>query len=330
MSGPDTRRAQGSHAPAGAGTDPAGAAGEAVVGVDAGGTKTTLALADAASGALLGEHTVPSEGWTTRSLRDAAGWLTARVGAAAGTARPAAVAVGAHGCETPEQCERLAAHTAALLGVPVTVVNDAELLVPAAGFDHGIGVVAGTGSIAVGRHAASGGHLKAGGWGWVLGDEGSASALVREAARAVLAAADAAGPGGVSDPLAGALLASFDRPGLDELAAAMSWDGGVETWGAHAPAVFAAADAGSPLARRVVADGGRALAALVALLVARGARADAVVAAGGAIAAQPALFDAFAAGLADAVPGAAPTLLSVPPVRGALALARNLVRSGGR
>jgi N-acetylglucosamine kinase-like BadF-type ATPase len=306
-----------------------------VVGVDTGGTKTALALADADGGAVLHERTVPSDGWQTRSLRDAAAWLAPRVrDAAAGAGGPvAAVAVGAHGCETPEQCERLADALRALLGVPVAVVNDAELLVPAAGFTHGVGVVAGTGSIAVGRHAASGAYLKAGGWGWVLGDEGSGSALVRDAARAVLAAADtaggAAGPG-AGDALAEALLASFGQPGLDELAAAMSWDGGVETWSVHAPAVFAAADAGSPLARAVIADGGYALARLVAALAARGARMDAVVASGGVIAGQRRLYDTFAAGLAELVPAVAPVLLDVPPVRGATALALSLVRSGGR
>jgi N-acetylglucosamine kinase-like BadF-type ATPase len=324
--------AAGGGAPAG---PPVG--GPVVVGIDTGGTKTTLALADAVGGAVLHERTVPSDGWGTRSLRDAAAWLAPRVrDTAAGAGRPvAAVAVGAHGCETPEQCERLADALRALLGVPVAVVNDAELLVPAGGFTHGVGVVAGTGSIAVGRHAASGAYLKAGGWGWVLGDEGSGSALVRDAARAVLTAADtaggAAGPGpGSGDVLAETLLASFGQPGLDELAAAMSWDGGVETWSVHAPAVFAAADAGSPLARAVIADGGHALAQLVAALAARGARMDAVVASGGVIAGQRRLYDAFAAGLAELVPGVAPVLLDVPPVRGATALALSLVRSGGR
>ncbi|WP_329456474.1 BadF/BadG/BcrA/BcrD ATPase family protein [Streptomyces sp. NBC_01497] len=321
-----------------------------VVGVDTGGTKTAFALADAVSGAVLDERTVSSDGWQTRSLRDAAAWLGSRVReVTAGAGRPvAAVTVGAHGCESPEQCGRLAESLRALLDVPVAVLNDAELLVPAAGFAHGVGVVAGTGSIAVGRHAETGAYLKAGGWGWVLGDEGSGSALVRDAARSVLRAADAAGPPGDApgdgggdgagrgdvDPLAAVLLASFAQPGLDELAAAMSWDGGVETWGAHAPAVFAAADAGSPLARGVIADGGRALARLVARLAERGARVDAVVAAGGVIGRQPRLYDAFAASLGELLPGVAPVLLEAAPVRGAIALALPLalplVRSGGR
>ena len=71
------------------------------------------------------------------------------------------------------------------------VVNDAELMVPAAGYFGGIGVVSGTGSIAVAR-TAEGHMLAAGGWGWILGDEGSAPALVREAAKAIRDASTAA------------------------------------------------------------------------------------------------------------------------------------------
>ncbi len=59
--------------------------------------------------------------------------------------------------------------------------------VPAAGYADGIGVVSGTGSIAVAR-TAEGRMLAAGGWGWILGDEGSAPALVREAAQGRCAA----------------------------------------------------------------------------------------------------------------------------------------------
>jgi N-acetylglucosamine kinase-like BadF-type ATPase len=96
-------------------------------------------------------------------------------------------------------------------------------------------------------------------------------------------------------------------------------------WGRHAPVVFAAARAGSALARAVIDEGGRSLAALVDRLASRGVPVDDVVVAGSTILAQPVLFDAFAAALADSVPGARPWRLEVPPVEGALALARSLV-----
>lgn len=89
--------------------------------------------------------------------------------------------------------------------------------------------------------------------------------------------------------------------------------------------MFAAAGAGSALARQVIAEGGRSLAALVVRLAQRGVAVDDVVVAGSTVLAQPALYDAFVAWLAEAVPGARPRPLRVPPVEGAVSLARSLV-----
>ncbi|KAB8191972.1 ATPase [Nonomuraea phyllanthi] len=293
-----------------------------VAGVDVGGTKTRMRLLDLAAGEVVADRTVPSTGWQTRSFPAAATWLAERLAA---LPRPGdevvRVVAGAHGCETPEHCDRLGRELESALGLPVTVVNDAQLLVPAAGLSAGIGLVVGTGSIAVGRHHETGAHLSAGGWGWVLGDEGSGSALVRDAARAVLARADDGAP---LEALGRALLRSYSVSGLPELAAAMSWDGGVETWAEHAPAVFAAAAEGSAPAADVIRQGGAALANLVARLARRGAETDAVVAAGGVIVGQPSLFAAFEKELTSLLPGVTATLLREPPVAGAVELARRL------
>ncbi|MFE9764261.1 N-acetylglucosamine kinase [Streptomyces sp. NPDC005808] len=292
-----------------------------IAGVDIGGTKTHILLADAVTHTVTDDVTVPSTDWQTRDLHRAADWLIARLRAIADDVELVRIAVGAHGCETPAQSSLLAgALGTALGGIPVTVVNDAELLVPAAGFEHGIGVVAGTGSIAVGRHRDSGVRLSAGGWGWVLGDEGSGSALVREAARALLTQADT-GTDLTADPLTKSLLSSYGAADLPELAAAMSWDGGVETWGRHTQAVFNAADEGSALARDVIEEGGNALAGLVTRLAERGARTDTVVFAGGVITGRRRLWTAVTDRLAHDLPGTAPHLLDVPPARGALNLA---------
>ncbi|MFG1705303.1 N-acetylglucosamine kinase [Nonomuraea sp. M3C6] len=296
-----------------------------VIGIDVGGTKTRMRLLDLAGGEVAGDRTMPSTGWQTRSLPGAAAWLAERVAALPQPGDEVVrVVAGAHGCETSEQCHLLERELEAALGLPVTVVNDAELLVPAAGMTAGIGLIAGTGSVAVGRHRETGGHMSAGGWGWVLGDDGSGSALVRDAARAVLARADDGAP---LEPLGQALLRSYGVPGLPELAAAMSWDGGVETWSEHAPAVFAAAAGGSVLARDVIRRGGAALAGLVQCLARRGAETGAVVAAGGVIVAQPALLAAFEKELGARLPGVTTTLLRTPPVAGAVELAR---RTAGR
>ncbi|MFK0150846.1 N-acetylglucosamine kinase [Streptomyces sp. NPDC090493] len=292
-----------------------------VVGIDVGGTKTQLRAVAGAD--RVADLVRPSSGWRPHDAAAAARWLTALVHDAlpSGT-RPAALAVGGHACETPRQCAGIAAALRDLLDVPVRVVGDAELLVPAAGLDKGVGLVAGTGSVAVGRQA-DGSPVQVGGWGAVLGDEGGAAGLVRDAARAVWAAHDR---GEAPDALAAGLVAAFEVAEVPALGAALESASDVSAeWGRHAPVLFAAADAGSRLAADVIADGGRALAGLVARLAARGLAVDDVVVAGGTILSQPRLYDAFADALAEAVPGARPQPLRLPPVEGAVALARSVL-----
>ncbi|MET8164366.1 BadF/BadG/BcrA/BcrD ATPase family protein [Streptomyces sp. NPDC005329] len=295
--------------------------GPLVVGVDVGGTKTHLRAL--AGDVIVADHVRSSAGWRPHDRAAAARRLTDLVREALPEgARPAALAVGAHACETPRQCAEIRDALRLSLGVPARVVGDAELLVPAAGLDKGVGLVAGTGSVAVGR-LPGGDPVQVGGWGAVLGDEGGAAGLVREAARAVWAAHDRGEEPGA---LALGLLAAFGVPEVPALGAALEGASDVSAeWGRHAPAVFAAAAEGSALARSVIAEAGAALAALVARLAARGVPVDDVVVAGGTVLGQPALYEAFAAALADAVPGARPRPLTVPPVEGAVALARALL-----
>ena len=74
------------------------------------------------------------------------------------------------------------------------MVNDGDLVV-AAGTPEGwgVGVIAGTGSIAVGR-ATDGRTARAGGWGHLIGDEGSAYGVVLETLRLVARRADGRDP----------------------------------------------------------------------------------------------------------------------------------------
>jgi len=295
--------------------------GPLVLGIDVGGTKTHLRAL--AGDTPVTDHVRLSLGWRPHDPVAAAGWLAALVAEALPTGvRPTALAVGGHACETPRQCAQIRTALQLHFDVPALVVGDAELLAPAAGLDKGVGLVAGTGSVAVGR-TADGSLVQVGGWGAVLGDEGGSAGLVREAARAVWAAHDR---GEEPDALAAGLIAAFEVPEVPALGAALERAQDVSAeWGRHAPAVFAAADAGSALARTVIAEGGRDLAALVERLAARGVAVDDVVVAGGTILAQPLLYDAFTTALADRVATARPQPLRVPPVEGAVALARSLL-----
>jgi N-acetylglucosamine kinase-like BadF-type ATPase len=298
-----------------------GPAAPLIVGIDIGGTKTHL-RAELPGGGPARDLVVPSGEWRVRDWhRDAARLLELMAGLVDGMP-VAALGVGAHGCDDAAECEAFERAFAAQTRVPLRVVNDAELMPLALGLAGQIGVVAGTGSIAVCRPLA-GGMLVAGGWGWIVGDEGSAPSLVREAVRAVARHFDAGG--GRGEPLVEAIFAALNVPSVPRLGSALTEMRSAAAVGRHAVAVFEAAEAGSALARGVIRAGGRALADLAALLAARGAGATDAVAGGSVIAAQPPLWQAFAEGLTEATGGRlTPRLFTGKPVEGACRLAASL------
>ncbi|MDX6316182.1 MAG: hypothetical protein QOF44_5646 [Streptomyces sp.] len=293
-----------------------------VVGIDVGGTKTHLRAC--VGDDIVVDHVRTSRGWRPHNASHAADWLTELIHHALPVGyRPASVAVGAHACETPRQSALIRQALVARLGghVPCHVVNDSRLLVPALGLDRGVGLVAGTGSIAVGQ-LPDGTAVQVGGWGAVLGDEGSAAGLVREAVRAVYAAHDRDDR---PDELARLLLAAFGVVEVPALGAALeAAQEPSADWGRHGAAVFEAAATGSGIARDVIAAGGRALAGLVIRLAERGAETHDIVVAGGVVLNQPELFGALTDALATALPGTRVHALRVPPVTGAVRLARAL------
>jgi N-acetylglucosamine kinase-like BadF-type ATPase len=192
------------------------------------------------------------------------------------------------------------------------------------GSPQGIGVVVGTGSIAVSRDERDE-LLTAGGWGWILGDEGSAAGLVREAVRMVLRRID---DGAEPDTLVRRLFTAFGVEDGPQLAMALSRDSSAHGWGGYAPEVFLAADEGSVQAHQVIRDAGEQLAQLIVRLRHRGVTSRDVVAGGSVIASQPRLRAAFADALAATDAGARLSILSSPPVLGALALAQSIAAAG--
>jgi N-acetylglucosamine kinase-like BadF-type ATPase len=170
--------------------------------------------------------------------------------------------------------------------------------------------------------------LVAGGWGWMIGDEGSAPGLVREAARAVARYLEI---GGVPDePLVRRLFAALEIPSSARIGSGIARCGTATALGRHAPIVFEAAEAGSQLARDVIRDGGRQLAGLIGRLHRQGAEAAVVVAGGGVIAAQPLLWTAFVEEVETAYGGRTTAkLFTGPPVEGACRLAAELMPAPG-
>ena len=296
-----------------------------VIGVDIGGTKTHVRVAPV-TGSEHEDHIGLTSLWRRTGNIEDVEVLLGVVQNLRGERRCHGLAVGAHGCDTTQDCDAFESVLQARVDFPVKVVNDAELFVPAAQLTSGIGLVAGTGSIAVGRRADNA-MVAAGGWGWILGDEGSASGLVREAVRAVRGAIDMERP---QDVLFDALCGSLGVRSETEFGRKLAAVHGAADWGSHARAVFAAAGAGSGLALDVIRDGARALAVLVRRVADRGANARHVVAAGGVIVAQPLLYEMFVEELARAMPEAEPRLLRSAPVTGAVVLAQRLIDAARR
>lgn len=291
-----------------------------IIGIDLGGTKThVIAEVD---GRVILDVAVPTESWQRGGLLDDPATIVRLLGlfAQLDDSRTAALAIGAHGLDSERQVLAFGRALRSLHDGPVEAINDVELLAPAAGLDHAIAIVAGTGSKVVGRDV-NGEVVSAGGHGFLLSDPGSAASLARDAVRAVL---DAHDRGDAPDPLGLALL---QRYGVDDVIALNSTFGSdvrLTTWGALAPLVFTAADTGSELAAAVIDDAARDLARQVGRVHARGAIGAHVVCAGGVITNQPRLYRSVAHHIDDLGLGLDVSLLSVAPVVGAVALARRL------
>jgi N-acetylglucosamine kinase-like BadF-type ATPase len=288
-----------------------------LVGLDVGGTKTAV-LATTLDGAPVLDTTLHRIDWEAEPVDLGARWLVEllRTVLPTGT-RVIGLGVGAQGLDTTALATGLADELRAR-GLPARCVNDAALLVPAAGLSKGLGLIAGTGAIVVGTDP-TGELVIAGGWGSVIGDDAGAAGLVREATKAALAAHDDGEP---DDGLLSVLLAAFDVPTPERLARSVNDNPTPEHWGTRAPAVFAAADRGSALASRVVGAAAEHLARLVDQTIRRGATGHDVLCAGSVIVNQPRLFDAVAAAVTSRHPEVRVRLLEVRPVVGALALAR--------
>ncbi|KAA0685963.1 hypothetical protein DTW90_34835 [Neorhizobium sp. P12A] len=293
---------------------------ECLIALDVGGTKTHIVV-ETIDGVRLVDIVVSSNGWDAEPPRDGAAWIAERLRAhVPADLKIGATAFGAQGVNSADIATQLEAELRAH-GYQAKAVNDAALIVPAAGFSQGFGIIAGTGAIGVGADS-NGKPLSSGGWGSVIGDEGGAAALVREAARAALRAADEGRP---ADGLLGALIADFGVEDAERLTRRVNDDPTAENWAPHCPSVFAAADAGSDLAAGVIEDGARHLAALVAQLIARGAVGTDIVVAGSVIVNQTRLLEGFKRSVGETNPSLVVHVLDVSPVEGAVFLARKML-----
>lgn len=301
-----------------------------IIGVDIGGSKTRGILwhsgavrADVTVGSANVQNVPVAEAQANLArLFDGVGLGTLPGGGdltAAGTAA-VDVYVGAGGIDTAADAAALASLIQPLApAARVTVVHDTRLLLAAGGSSTGVAVIAGTGSAAWGVNR-DGDESRAGGWGHLLGDEGSGYRLGREAVRHSLHRMNL---GLAPDALTQALLL---RCGLDapaNLIAHFHGGTGRHYWAAMSPVVFDAAAGGHDDALDMIDEAGQDLAAMAAQCVAALANPGPVVLGGGLGMNQPLLQNSFRAhltrhGITDVL------VLDRDPVFGALELASSV------
>ncbi|MFQ6539652.1 MULTISPECIES: N-acetylglucosamine kinase [Aphanothece] len=312
-----------------------------IAGFDAGQTHTTCRLVR--EGTVLAEGEGPGVRHLAapggeQAFGDALRQSLAQAGAAAGLPAPLrldAAAIGASGIEvgTPVQQRgrQLAAATLQLPLARVAVTGDERTALRGAMGSHGEGLVliSGTGTIAVGRNRLGREHRCAG-WGWLLDGAGSAMDIGRDGLARSLEMADGRRPeSGLRQRLWQQLGIDSHAPGAAQALKALvvQPDFGPAGFARLAPLVVAAAEAGDPEARGIVAHNAAALAAM-AVTICRELELSCplIWPMGGALEHLPALRRRLEEALGQRLPGASLAVPAGDACAGALTMAAELLR----
>jgi N-acetylglucosamine kinase-like BadF-type ATPase len=235
-----------------------------VLGIDGGGSNLRVVLTDAhltICGQSQGGSTNPNvvgRDASGQSIREAIGETLASAGLSG--EQIAGVGIGIAGASQPDFKVWLQQVVADVTpGAQLVISSDFEIaLVGAHGKRRGVLVLAGTGSLAYGINSR-GNTALVGGWGYLLGDEGSGYWLGMEALRAVLRMVDERG---AQTSLTQAV---FDTFQLQQSRDVVVWlyqsdTPRVRQIAELAPLVFAHAAAGDAVAEQIVTTGARELA----------------------------------------------------------------------
>jgi N-acetylglucosamine kinase-like BadF-type ATPase len=295
------------------------------LGVDGGGTKTAFVLLDRPGRVLAtatgGSTYYPEVGLAAvrEVLASGIREVLASAGVAAHDIEHAFFGIPAFGEDTAADAELVRAPEPLLPRERYTCGNDMVCSwAGALACADGISVIAGTGSIAYGEY--HGGQARAGGWGEVFGDEGSAYWIAREGLAAFSRMSDGRLPAG---PLQAAIRSHFNMASDLDVAGRINGQSSTErsSIAQLARLVADAARAGDATARGIYTRAGAELAAIAVAVAARLAvpthEALPVSYSGGVFAAGPLVLEPLAAALATSGRGfrLQPPLL--PPVLGA-------------
>jgi N-acetylglucosamine kinase-like BadF-type ATPase len=237
--------------------------------------------------------------------------------------RPAAICLGIAGVDREADADAVRGIMRRIgFKTRTLIVNDALIaLVAGAGDRPGVVVVAGTGSIAYGRDDASR-AARAGGWGYLLGDEGGGYWIGRSALGAVVRQFDGRGP---ATTLTEMVLSRMQLGSPTELISAI-YHGGLHRYAiaSIAPLVQEAADQGDAIAAEIVDRAAAELAAAASSVIVRlGMRGDPfpTILAGGVFRGLPSLVRLVSTRVAEIAPRSTVQRLEVEPARGAVTLA---------
>jgi len=302
-----------------------------VLGIDAGGTKTVCLLADE-RGTILSEGRGPGANLHTAGELGLEKVLHEVMETALSDRSivPVAICVGMAGVDREDEARTVRAimrrigHKSRVL-----VVNDALIALVAGACDApGIVLIAGTGSIAYGRNSA-GEAARAGGWGHMIGDEGSGYWIGREALAAVMRAGDGRGP---STQLTAAIVSHFNVADVSRLPRIVyDRDQPRMAVAALGPIVQDAAEQGDAVAARILERAADELVLAAGSVTSRlEMRGDAFTfyLAGGVFQVVPSLASELSRRLIEVAPRSRVELLEAEPAMGAVWLA--LAEAHGR
>jgi len=301
-----------------------------IIGIDGGGTRTRAQLANV-EGRVLGAGESGASNPLVRGIQAAERELDTAIAQAFAQAnlpraRVVALVMGLGGAGRTREQEELTEWARQRIAERVQVVNDGEIALAAGAAENwGIALIAGTGSFAWGRNRA-GKTARAGGWGYLMGDEGSGFDLARQALRAATQAADGRGE---KTRLLDAILEFWNLSAPDDLTQVYRSGMTHAEIARLAQVVVRTAEAGDIIARGLVDDAAHALAAAGAAVSRTLKINDApfpLALTGGLLLGSPLLRESLIGELEREGYRASPIHLVHEPILGAVRLARELAQ----
>ena len=293
------------------------------VGVDAGGTATVAALSR--GGTFVTSVREGPGNPSSLGASSAAATIVAAVRAVAPDAAPDAVFVAAAGAGRDDV--RAALHASLVRAFPharVAVDDDLRVALRAGlALGDGVVLIAGTGSVAYAERGEL--RVRAGGAGYLLGDEGSAFAIGMAAVRLLARVYDGRAPSDETTALAARVLDAPDRDGL--LRATYTTPLDVARIAGLAPSIVAFAGKGNRVSTKIVQGAAQELGDLVRSAARQAGLHEAspqVVFAGGLLRENTLLSFLLETRITNELPGAAVVRVRDEPARAALRFAERL------